>query len=272
MLASACVVELRRPRVATWEAMPPRARWNSSTLRGQPALNGGQPFAGRRDRLIDRRAGLAEIGDHVRQFVAQPVAGPGERSDGGLGAARDRFPQRRARLLDLLGQTLQQSVERFARALRCVFGDGREAPRSSSRLPPATDPRARSGRAPGRRRFRSPPRPAPPCAGSGSRPAPPFDGRASGRRARPPRRSASRRSRPVRPERPPTRPPCRRRGDAACRPGKRSRPQARRRAPPSSNSASAAVFASDSLMSWIRAGQPLVDHPGAAIWRRPPDP
>ena len=48
--------------------------------RGKPALDGRQPVAGRPDRLVDDGAGLAEIVDHGRQFVAQPVAGAGEAS------------------------------------------------------------------------------------------------------------------------------------------------------------------------------------------------
>ena len=64
--------------------------------RREPALDGGKPVAGRSDRPIDHGAGLSEIVDHQRQFVAQPVAGAGKRPDRVFRAAGDRVAQRGA--------------------------------------------------------------------------------------------------------------------------------------------------------------------------------
>ena len=93
---------------------------------GEPALNGGQPVAGRADRPVDRRAGLAKIVDDQRQLVAQPVARAGESLDRIFGA--EGTASRKARwTLHVLGQALQQGVDRLARMLGRVGGDVRNA-------------------------------------------------------------------------------------------------------------------------------------------------
>ena len=88
-----------------------------------PLLDGGQFSPAEATVWSIDDAGLAKIVDHVRQFVAQAVAGPGERADRRFGAARDRVAQRRAGRLELLGQPLQESVDRLGRLLRRVLRD-----------------------------------------------------------------------------------------------------------------------------------------------------
>ena len=91
--------------------------------RGKPALNGGEPISGRSNRLVDNGAGLTEVVDHQRQFVAQPAARVGESLDGILGAAGYGLAQGRAGRFDLPGQLFQQSVDRFGRAVGRVGRD-----------------------------------------------------------------------------------------------------------------------------------------------------
>ena len=91
--------------------------------RREPALNGREPISRRSNRLIDDGAGLIEVVDHRCQFVAQPVAGPGEGADRALSAAGYGFAERGAGSFHLLGQSLEQRFDRLGRPVGDLGGD-----------------------------------------------------------------------------------------------------------------------------------------------------
>lgn len=88
-----CRIGLGRGRHATegrdLRRDPPESALEFLDPRGKSALNGGEPFAGRRDCVIDRGAGLPEVVDDLRQFVAKTVARSGQCADRGFGAFGD---------------------------------------------------------------------------------------------------------------------------------------------------------------------------------------
>src|ERR1700678_1762579 len=91
--------------------------------RREPALDGREPISRRSNRLIDAGAGLTEAVDHGGQFVAQPVAGAGEGVDRALSAAGYGFAERDAGSFHLLGQSLEQRLDRLRRPVSDLGGD-----------------------------------------------------------------------------------------------------------------------------------------------------